>query len=141
MDDLEVLRALVEEYSPSGDEQRAVRRFTDVATARGFDVRIDEVGNAIARIGRGSPRIVFLGHIDTVDGALPVRLEGGRLHGRGTCDAKGSLAAAVIAASRHRGPGEIVVVGAVGEEHDSRGTRHLLMSHPAPVFLIVGAPS
>src|SRR5205807_2963091 len=74
MDDVEVLRALVEEYSPSGNEQQAVRRFSDLATELGFDVRTDEVGNAIARIGRGSPRIVFLGHIDTVEGVLPVRL-------------------------------------------------------------------
>ena len=141
MDDVEVLRALVEEYGPSGDEQRAVRRFTDVATAFGFDVRTDEVGNAIARIGRGSPRIVFLGHIDTVEGALPVRLEGGRLHGRGTCDAKGPLASALVAASRHSSAGEILVVGAVGEERDSRGTRHLVQHLARPDFLIVGEPS
>src|SRR5438034_210014 len=112
MDDVEVLRALVEEYSPSGDEQRAVRRFTDVATALGFDVRTDEVGKAIARIGRGSPRMVFLGHIDTVEGALPVRLEGGRLHGRGTCDAKCPLASALVAASRPSAPREILAVRA-----------------------------
>src|SRR5439155_13905868 len=55
MDDVEVLRALVEEYSPSGNEQQAVRRFSDLATELGFDVRTDEVGSAIARIGRGSP--------------------------------------------------------------------------------------
>src|SRR5437773_10703836 len=107
MDDVDVLRALVEEYSPSGHEQRAVGRFSDLAIGLGFDVRTDEVGNAIARIGRGSPRIVFLGHIDTVEGALPVRLEGGRLHGRGTCDAKGPLASALVAASRHSLAGEI----------------------------------
>ena len=141
MDDVEILRALLEEYSPSGEEGPAVHRFLELARGLGLDPRSDAAGNAIAQIGRGPPTILFLGHIDTVDGALPVRLEGGRLYGRGACDAKGSLAAALIAASRHRGPGEIVVVGAVGEEHDSRGTRHLLMSHPAPDFLIVGEPS
>src|SRR5207247_222935 len=71
---------------------------------------------------------------------LPVRLDGGRLHGRGACDAKGALAAALVAAHRHDGPGEIVVVGAVGEERDSRGTRHLL-PRTRPDFLIVGEPS
>src|SRR5438876_11640787 len=140
MDDVEVLRALVEEYSPSGDEHLAVRSFTAVAPELGFVVRTDEVGNAIAGIGRGSPRMVFLGHIDTVEGALPVRLEGGRLHGRGTCDAKGPLASALVAASRHSSAGEILVVGAVGEERDSRGTRHLVQHLARPDFLIVGGP-
>ena len=141
MDDVEVLRALVEEYSPSGHEQRAVGRFSDLAIGLGFDVRTDEVGNAIARIGRGSPRIVFLGHIDTVEGALPVRLEGDRLHGRGTCDAKGALASALVVASRHSSAGEILIIGAVGEERDSRGTRHLIQHLARPDFLIVGEPS
>ena len=141
MDDVEVLRALVDEYSPSGREGPAVHLFLDLARGLGLDGRSDAVGNAIARIGGGPPTILFLGHIDTVDGALPVRIEEGRLYGRGACDAKGPLAAALIAASRHQGPGEIVVIGAVGEELDSRGTRALLAHHPAPDFLIVGEPS
>ena len=140
MDEVGVLTALVEEYSPSGHEADAVHRFIQVARSLGFAAHADAVGNGIARIGKGHPSILFLGHIDTVDGRLPVRLDGGRLHGRGACDAKGALAAALVAAHRHDGPGEIVVVGAVGEERDSRGTRHLL-PRTRPDFLIVGEPS
>src|SRR5439155_154819 len=135
MDDVEVLRALLDEYSPSGREGAAVHLFLELARCLGLDGHSDAVGNAIAHIGRGPPTILFLGHIDTVDGALPVRIEDGRLYGRGACDAKGPLAAALIAASRHRGRGEIIVIGAVGEELDSRGTRALLTYHPAPDFL------
>jgi LysW-gamma-L-lysine carboxypeptidase len=141
MDDVEVLRALLEVYSPSGEEGFAVHRFLELARDLGLNGHSDLAGNAIAQIGRGPPTILFLGHIDTVDGALPVRLEDGRLYGRGACDAKGPLAAALIAASHHRGPGEIIIIGAVGEERDSRGTRELLTYHPAPDFLIVGEPS
>ncbi len=140
MDDLGILTALVEEYSPSGHEEGAVRRFVGVARSLGFAAHADAAGNGIARIGEGPPAIMFLGHIDTVEGKLPIRLDGNRLHGRGACDAKGALAAALVAAHRHNGPGEILVVGAVGEERDSRGTRHLL-PHPGPDFLIVGEPS
>src|SRR6266545_5345496 len=140
MDDLGILTALVEEYSPSGHEEGAVRRFVDVARSLGFAAHADAVGNGIARIGAGPPSVMFLGHIDTVEGRLPVRLDGRRLHGRGACDAKGALAAALVAANRHNGPGEIVVVAAVGEERDSRGTRHLL-PRARPDFLIVGEPS
>ena len=111
-----------------------------MARSLGFTAHADAAGNGIARIGNGRPSILFLGHIDTVEGRLPVRLDGGRLHGRGACDAKGALAAALVAAHRHDGPGEIVVVGAVGEERDSRGTRHLL-PRTRPDFLIVGEPS
>ncbi len=140
MDEVGVLTALVEEYSPSGHEADAVQRFIEVSRSLGFTAHADAVGNGIARIGEGRPSIMFLGHIDTVEGRLPVRLDGDRLHGRGACDAKGALAAALVAAHRHDGPGEIVVVGAVGEERDSRGTRHLL-PRARPDFLIVGEPS
>ncbi len=140
MDEVGVLTALVEEYSPSGHEADAVQRFIKVARSLGFTAHADAAGNGIARIGEGRPSIMFLGHIDTVEGRLPVRFEGDRLHGRGACDAKGALAAALVAAHRHDSPGEIVVVGAVGEERDSRGTRHLL-PRARPDFLIVGEPS
>ncbi len=141
MDEVEVLRALLEEYSPSGQEGGAVRRFLDLSRGLGLAGRSDAAGNAIASIGQGPPTVLFLGHIDTVEGVLPIRLVDGRLHGRGACDAKGPLAAALLAASHHAGPGEIVIVGAVGEERDSRGARHLLTHRPRPDFLLVGEPS
>jgi LysW-gamma-L-lysine carboxypeptidase len=141
MDDVGVLRALVEAYSPSGEETNAVHRFLGLAGDLGFAVELDAVGNGIARIGRGRPTILFLGHIDTVEGELPVRLSDDRLYGRGSCDAKGPLAAALIAASRHQGPGQIAIIAAVGEERDSRGARHLLTQFSRPDFLLVGEPS
>ena len=140
MDEVGVLRALVEAYSPSGQETDAVRVFSDLAKGLGLEAESDGIGNAIARMGAGPPTVFFLGHIDTVEGELPVRVDGDRITGRGTCDAKGPLAAALLAASRHDGPGELVIVGAVGEERDSSGARYLLSRH-RPDFLIVGEPS
>src|SRR6266508_6402439 len=140
MDEVDLLMALVREYSPSGHEAGAVRRFIEAARSLGLTANADAAGNGIARLGSGPPSVMFLGHIDTVEGELPIRLDGRRLYGRGACDAKGALAAALVAAHRHAGPGEIVVVGAVGEERDSRGTRHLL-TRARPDFLIVGEPS
>ena len=140
MDEVGVLRALVEAYSPSGQEANAVRVFLRLAKGLGLDAESDGIGNAIARIGTGPPTVFFLGHIDTVEGELPFRVDDGRIAGRGTCDAKGPLAAALLAASRHDGPGELVIVGAVGEERDSSGARYLLGRH-RPDFLIVGEPS
>jgi LysW-gamma-L-lysine carboxypeptidase len=84
----------------------------------------------------------LLGHIDTVPGEIPVRLEDGILHGRGTVDAKGPLAAFVDAVARV-GPAtgwQWIVVGAVGEEGDSEGARHIADWDP-PEFVIAGEPS
>jgi len=135
-----VLERLVRAYSPSGSERAAVREFTRVGRALGYSVRTDGAGNGVARIGRGRPHVVYLGHIDTVDGRLVVRRRSGRLYGRGTVDAKGPLAAALVAGPRAEGPGTFTVVAAVGEETDSRGARYL-MSRLAPDAVIAGEPS
>ena len=140
MDDVAILRALLETYSPSGREGEAVSTFLRLARSLGFTAHADREGNGIARIGAGRPQVMFLGHIDTVEGELPVRIARGNITGRGACDAKGALAAALVAGSHHTGPGEIVIVGAVGEERDSRGARYLIPRH-RPDFLIVGEPS
>jgi [amino group carrier protein]-lysine/ornithine hydrolase len=140
VDDARVLERLVRQYSPSGRETSAVREFVRVARELGYAARTDAVGNGVARRGRGRPRLVFLGHIDTVEGRLPVRRRAGRLFGRGTVDAKGPLAAALLAGRTLAGPGEYLVIAAVGEETDSRGARYLL-GRLRPDAVIVGEPS
>jgi [amino group carrier protein]-lysine/ornithine hydrolase len=117
-----------------------VREFRAVARELGYSTSVDRVGNGFARKGRGRPRLVFLGHIDTVEGRRPVRRHGGRVHGRGSVDAKGAIAAALWAGREFAGPGELLVVAAVGEEADSRGARHLASRRSAD-RLIVGEPS
>jgi [amino group carrier protein]-lysine/ornithine hydrolase len=136
----EVLRRLVARYSPSGRERSAVREFTAIARRLGYVTSVDRVGNGIARRGRGRPLLMFLGHIDTVEGRRPVRERGGRVYGRGSVDAKGALAAALVAGQEFAGPGELTIVAAVGEEVDSRGARHLVL-HRRADRLIVGEPS
>ncbi len=67
---------------------------------------MDEAGNAVGEIGApdAARTIVLLGHIDTVPGNIPVRIEaapaGDVLFGRGSVDAKGPLATFVAAAAR-----------------------------------------
>ena len=125
MDEVAVLERLVREYSPSGAEERAVREFCRIAVGLGYRARMDRAGNGIALRGRGRPRIVFLGHIDTVPGRIPVGRRHGRVIGRGAVDAKGALAAALVAGSDFAGPGSLEVIASVGEETDSRGARAL----------------
>ncbi|MBM3334642.1 [LysW]-lysine hydrolase, partial [Candidatus Sumerlaeota bacterium] len=139
----ELLRELVSRYSPSGNERPATEFLLGVFRGWGWNARIDEVGNVIGEIGSGPPTICFLGHIDTVTGEIPVRVEDGRLYGRGAVDAKGPLAAAACAAARlpRDLDKKIIIVGAVEEESPtSRGTRHIV-GRIRPDFAIVGEPS
>lgn len=150
-EDLQLLVDLVSTPSVSGDEAAASALLVEHMNGAGFDAHVDEAGNACGlRRGPeapdGAPRrsLVLLGHIDTVPGEIPVRVEDGVLHGRGTVDAKGPLAAFARAVARvEPAPGvDLLVVGAVEEEvHTSKGARHLRDSLPAPDACIIGEPS
>lgn len=140
MDELEVLARLLERYSPSGGESGAVGEFVRIAQDLGYRASVDRAGNGVAVRGRGRPSLLFLGHIDTVEGDRPVKASRGRLHGRGAVDAKGPLACALVAGAHFRGPGTVRIVAAVREETDSAGARHLLRG-PRPDAVIAGEPS
>lgn len=69
-------------------------------------MRHGEVDNLWATHGSGTPVLVFLGHTDVVPSGPPERwhsppfepvVRNGRLHGRGSADMKGSVAAMVVA--------------------------------------------
>ena len=139
-----LLHDLVAIPSTSTNEAEAVRFLAGWMADQGLDAEIDSVGNAIGRIGAGERQIVLLGHIDTVPGEIPVRIEGGELHGRGSVDAKGPLAtfvcAAVEAAKRDISI-RITVVGAVGEEHIGSVGAKEIASWSAPDLCIIGEPS
>ena len=72
-----------------------------------------------------APRVVFSTHFDCVPSFFPSRIEGDRIFGRGSCDAKGILAAQVAAAEQLRREGEtrIGLVFVVGEERGSDGAK------------------
>ncbi len=141
--DVDLLHGLVALPSTSGTEAAAVAYLCQQMTARGFRAGPDEAGSAVGVIGDGPRRIVLLGHIDTVAGAIPVRLEAGVLHGRGAVDAKGPLAtfAAAAAAAAPRAQATIIVVGAVGEETIGSPGAAAVAKRPAPDFCIIGEPS
>jgi acetylornithine deacetylase len=70
------------------------------------------------------PSITFSTHMDTVPPFIPSSEDANRIYGRGTCDAKGIIAAQVAAAERLRGEGIYVgLLFVVGEERDSLGAR------------------
>lgn len=140
--DEDLLEALVREDSLTGETEGAVATFVEQCRARGMESRRDEAGNAVAIAGHGPREILLVGHIDTVAPPLPVKREGHFLHGRGSVDAKGPLAAFACAAARFRDSSthKLVVVGVCDEEGESHGARALLPRH-RPEALIIGEPS
>jgi len=129
--------------SVSGDERAVAEYFVEQMQALGFHSYIDGAGNAVGEAGAG-PEIVLLGHIDTVPGVVPVRVEDGKLYGRGSVDAKGPFATFVAAARLIMG-GELrarlVLVGAVEEEAASSKGAHYAVDRYAPIACVIGEPS
>ncbi|MDB5075901.1 MAG: N-acetyl-ornithine/N-acetyl-lysine deacetylase [Chloroflexi bacterium] len=143
MDDVELLETMLRIESLSGREGEVARFLCDEMAVRGFRSWVDGVGNVIGERGDPTtgPTVLLLGHMDTVPGNIPVRVENGRLYGRGAVDAKGPLAAFISAASRVKLAGRIVVVGAVEEESaSSAGAKHIAKAYN-PDAAIIGEPS
>jgi acetylornithine deacetylase len=68
-----------------------------------------------------APLVTLSTHLDTVPPFIAPRRDGGHIHGRGACDAKGIAAAMITAASRLRADGlPVAMLFVVGEEvaHD-----------------------
>ncbi len=142
---VELLRGLVAAPSVHPHEGAAVAYLCDAMTQRGFRTHIDAAGNAIGEIGDGPLHVVMLGHIDTVPGEVPVRIEGDDLYGRGSADAKGPLATFVAATADAAATGKlrgvrVTVIGATGEEAHSPGANYLAQTMPAPDACIIGEP-
>ena len=99
---------------------------------------------------RPERRVLLAPHLDTV-GATPAQLRPvvrqGRVHGRGACDTKGSIAAmfSALASLARRGPRpahtEIVLAALVDEEHAQAGSRALARSGLKADLAIVGEPT
>lgn len=138
------LEAFLRIPSVSGQEAPAVEWLCERMTELGFEAAPDAAGNALGTRGSGPRELLLLGHIDTVPGRIPVRQVDGLLYGRGAVDAKGPLAAFVLAGARAALPEGIrlTVVGAVEEEvMSSRGANWLVEHHPRPDAVIIGEPS
>jgi LysW-gamma-L-lysine carboxypeptidase len=143
MNDFETLIGLVSQYSPSGQERKAVEWLVARMQSLGYyDAFIDEAGNAVGVMGQGSKVVVLLGHLDTVPGEIPICVNHDILYGRGSVDAKGPLACFVDAVANvgKKDGWQFIVVGAIEEERDSEGARFIVNQHK-PDFVIVGEPN
>jgi acetylornithine deacetylase len=88
------------------------------------------------------PDVVLSTHMDTVPPFFPSSEDDLYLYGRGSCDAKGIIAAQVAAAERLREAGVAAgLLFVVGEERDSAGAREANLHPKGSHFLINGEPT
>ena len=130
-------------YTPSLSEKPMAEFLADKCDDLGFEnIQIDDVGNLIATKGSGSPKIMLCGHMDVVPGKVKVRKEGDSLYGRGASDAKAPLMAMLFAAaSIPSNNGTVTFVGAIDEEGNATGIKHLVKQDLDIDYAIFGVPS
>lgn len=118
-------RRLVDIDSTTGQEAACGRVLADYLRGRGFTVTEQPVDatrfNVVATLD--ASHVTLSTHFDCVPPFFPSRVEGTRVYGRGSCDAKGILAAQVEAVERLRAAGvrDVGLLFVVGEERGSDG--------------------
>lgn len=138
-------------------EQSIAEFLATVGARAGLDVDLQPAlpsrPNLIARLAprlAAKQRILLAPHLDTVpaaDGQYNPTAKKGCLHGRGTCDTKGSVAAMFSAmcelahGDRRPAETEIVFAGLADEEHCQAGSRALVASGFKADLAIVGEPT
>jgi len=138
-------------------EKRVADFLAAVSARAGLEIEFQKVlpgrSNLIARLrpaGKILRTILLAPHLDTIgadESQIVPRRKNGRIHGRGACDTKGSVAAMLTALcelaeakSRPRET-EIVFAGLIDEENAQAGSRGLAASGFQADLAIVGEPT
>jgi len=131
--------------STTGRERDAVDFVARWLVARGWNVSLQEVepGRSNVWATRRGGGVTLSTHLDTVPPYVPPRVEGARLYGRGSCDAKGIAAAMMVAAQQLADGGEerVDLLFVVGEEKGSPGARAANRLQPTSRWLVNGEPT
>lgn len=131
--------------STTGRERDAVDFVARWLVAREWNVTLQEVepGRSNVWATRGAGEVTLSTHLDTVPPFIGPRLEGDRLYGRGSSDAKGIAAAMMIAAERLAAAGEkrVDLLFVVGEEKGSPGARAANRLPTRSKWLVNGEPT
>jgi acetylornithine deacetylase len=145
MDLYELTKTLVNIPSVTGDEAGCARFLQKHLEGLGFAVETQPVSgdrcNVFAR--HGNPKVVLSTHMDTVPPFIAAREDADFIYGRGACDAKGIVAAQVMAASRLLGEGvtDFALLILAGEETTSEGARAANLRAQGSEYMINGEPT
>ncbi|MGA7696992.1 MAG: M20/M25/M40 family metallo-hydrolase [Candidatus Sulfotelmatobacter sp.] len=129
MDPITLTRQLVDIESISGNEAAVGNYLYGELCRLGYQTTKMAVEGDRANVYAISPEqphpaVVLSTHMDTVPPFIPSSENATRIYGRGSCDAKGIIAAQIAASERLRQQGIYVgLLFVVGEERDSLGAR------------------
>jgi acetylornithine deacetylase len=143
---LSLLESLISIPSTTGEETDLALALERMLSARGYRVYRQHVTqdrfNVLALTDQ-SPGVVLCTHMDTVPPYKAFKQKTGWIWGRGSCDAKGSMAAMITAADELREAGEhrFGLLFVVGEEFDSDGARIAAKNNPGSHAVILGEPT
>ena len=152
LDPVDLTIALMRIDSTSGREGEIVSFTEQTLASRGWTthrIPVSEGRDNILASATEAPLVTLSTHLDTVPPYIAPRVEGGRVWGRGACDAKGIAAAMICAAERLRARDyPIALLFVVGEEttHDGAHaanawpttSRALIDGEPTESTLAVG---
>ena len=145
MNHLDFARTLIDIDSTTGREQKAGVWLASALDALGYRVERQPVADGRANVYAwlDDPIVVLSTHYDCVPPHFPSAVREGRLYGRGSADAKGTLATQVAAVERLRREGErrVGLLFVVGEERGSDGAIAANRTPPGSRFLINGEPT
>ena len=154
LDPVQFTRALCEIESTTYYEGAVGDFLADFLARRGWAVEKTAVPQTEASADAGprwnvyggtageTPDLVFSTHMDTVPPYIPFSEDGEFMYGRGVSDAKGIIAAQVVAAEALRAEGfRIGVLFVSGEERDSAGAKVANLNPKGSRFLINGEPT
>ena len=145
---VELARKLIDIPSITGDELEIARFLASYLESQQYHVELQEIfsgrANLIATTS-SPPRLVLSTHMDTVPPHISSGEDEEYIYGRGSCDAKGIIAAQILAAEKLRAEGldDIGLLFTVDEEAGSDGAR-AANNHPVAFscrFLINGEPT
>jgi acetylornithine deacetylase len=148
MNVIELTRKLIDIPSMTGEEKLVGLFLKSLLEGLGYVIEMQEVENdrfnLFATTGAW-PRIVLSTHLDTVPPHIVSSENEEKIFGRGACDAKGIIAAQIVAAERLREEGvrEIGMLFTVDEEQGSLGAQVANKKELAqpPEYLINGEPT
>lgn len=149
---IQFLRDLIAIPSLSGEEGAAIERCTDEMRSLGFDLEVDEAGNALGVVGDGSRRLLFDAHADTVApnpewtrDPYAAEIDGERIYGLAATDMKGPIAALLHGVADAARSGRLAVTVGVSittlEEVAEGATLAPLLERFSPDAVVIAEPS
>lgn len=149
MDLFQLTRSLVDIESVTNSEGRVANFLAEhlapLAKKYNGSIELHEVAPGRSNVFAfwGEPRITLSTHLDTVPPFFPSREDDEFIWGRGSCDAKGIIAAMIEAATQILAAGgtNIGLLFVVGEERNSAGALHEAKNPRGSRYIICGEPT